>query len=102
MVGTGVQQVFFNHIKSILPHHLSMVDEVANLLDISNDSVYRRMRGEKPLTFEEVQKLCVHFNISLDSIFHLDTDNYIFSGKLVSSSNFHFELYLKKILADLE
>lgn len=102
MTATGVQQVFFNHIRNILPHHLSIVDEVATLLDISNDSVYRRMRGEKPLAFEEVQKLCVHFNISLDSIFHLDTDNYIFSGKLVSASNFHFELYLKKMLADLE
>lgn len=99
---TGVQQVFFNHIRSILPHHLSIVDEVANLLNISNDSVYRRMRGEKPLAFEEVQKLCVHFNISLDSIFHLDSDNYLFSGKLVNAANFNFELYLKKMLADLE
>ena len=98
----AVQQVFFNHIRSILPHHLSIVDEVASLLDISNDSAYRRMRGDKPLTFEEVQKLCVHFNISLDSIFHLDTDTYIFSGKLVSPGNFHFELYLKKMLADIE
>ena len=80
----AVQQVFFNHIRSILPHHLSIVDEVASLLDISNDSAYRRMRGDKPLTFEEVQKLCVHFNISLDSIFHLDTDTYIFSGKFLN------------------
>ncbi|MEO8405970.1 MAG: hypothetical protein ABI480_15290 [Chitinophagaceae bacterium] len=99
---TGVQQVFFNHIRSIIPHHMSIVDEIAEQLKISNDSVYRRMRGEKPLTFEEVQKLCVHFNISLDSIFHLDTDNYIFAGKLVSADNFHFELYLKKMLADIE
>ncbi|HEY6505640.1 MAG TPA: helix-turn-helix domain-containing protein [Chitinophagaceae bacterium] len=102
MESSGVQQVFFNHIKSVLPHHLSIVDEVANLLNISNDSAYRRMRGDKPLAFEEVQKLCVHFNLSLDSIFHLNTDSYIFSGKLVNPSNFHFELYLKKMLADIE
>ena len=102
MTATGIQQVFFNHIKSILPYHLSIVDEVANLLNISYDSAYRRMRGDKPLTFEEIQKLCVHFNISLDSIFHLDTDNYIFSGKMVTPANFHFELYLKKMLADME
>ncbi|MBK5272918.1 MAG: hypothetical protein JJE22_18105 [Bacteroidia bacterium] len=98
----AVQQIFFNHIRSILPHHLSLVDEVSSLLEISNDSVYRRIRGDKPLTFEEVQKLCVHFSISLDSIFHLNTDTYIFSGKLVNSQNFHFEMYLKKMLADLE
>jgi hypothetical protein len=57
---------------------LSIVDEVASLLEISNDSAYRRMRGDKPLSFEEVQKLCVHFSISLDGIFHLDTDTYFF------------------------
>lgn len=102
MTPTSIQQVFFNHIKSILPHHLSIVDEVANLLNISNDSVYRRMRGEKPLAFEEVQKLCLHFNISLDSIFHFETDNFIFSGKLVNPANFNFEHYLKKMLADIQ
>jgi hypothetical protein len=98
----SVQQIFFDHIRNIYPHHLSIVDEVATLLNISNDSAYRRMRGDKPLSFDEAKKLCVHFNISLDSIFHLDTDNYVFSGKLVSSSTFHFELYLKKMLTDIE
>ena len=98
----AVQQIFFNHIRSILPQHLSIVDEVANILSISNDSAYRRMRGDKPLSFEEVQKLCVHFNISLDSIFHLGTDTYIFSGKLVNRANFNFELYLQKMLVDIE
>jgi len=102
MASTGVQQVFFNQIRNVLPQHLSIVDEVANLLEISNDSVYRRMRGEKPLAFDEIQKLSVHYNISLDSIFNLETDNYIFSGKLVSPANFHFEMYLKKMLADLQ
>jgi hypothetical protein len=98
----AVQQVFFNHIRSILPHHLSVVDEVARLLDISTDSAYRRLRGDKPLTFDEVQRLCVHFNISLDSIFHLHTDNFIFSGKMANAGNFNFELYLQKMLVDIE
>ena len=65
----AVQQVFFNHIKSILPHHLSIVDEVASLLDISNDSAYRRMRGDKPLSFEEVQKLRPNFHSGTVDIF---------------------------------
>jgi hypothetical protein len=102
MTVTGVQQAFFNQIRNVLPQHLSIVDEVANLLDISNDSVYRRMRGEKPLAFEEIQKLSIHFNISLDGLFNLESDNYIFSGKLVNATNFSFESYLKKMLNDLQ
>lgn len=42
-----LQQHFFDHIKERLPTHLSLVDEVAELLSISNDSAYRRIRGEK-------------------------------------------------------
>ena len=88
----GVQQIFFQHIKSNLAAHLSLVDEVADLLNISNDSAYRRIRGEKPLTFEEMSKLCVHYKISLDQLFHLNNDSYLFSGPLTSKDNFGFEL----------
>jgi len=33
-----------------------MADEVAELLNISNDSAYRRIRGEKLLYFGELKK----------------------------------------------
>ena len=46
------QQLFFNHIKSKLPLHISFVDEVAELLNISNNSAYRRIRGERPIGFD--------------------------------------------------
>ena len=45
MDSTGAQQVFFNHIKGMLPPHISFVDEIAEELNISNDSAYRRIRG---------------------------------------------------------
>jgi hypothetical protein len=70
----GVQQIFFRHIKASLAGHLSLVDEVADLLNISNDSAYRRIRGEKLLSFEEIQILCTHYKISLDQLFHLNKD----------------------------
>ena len=53
----SVQQKFFLEIKNQLPSHLSLVDEIADLLNISPDSAYRRIRGEKPIDFEEIKKL---------------------------------------------
>jgi len=50
MESTGTQASFFQHIKSLLPQHKSLVDEVADLLDISNDSSYRHIRDEKPIS----------------------------------------------------
>jgi hypothetical protein len=94
----GVQQIFFQHVKSNLAAHLSLVDEVAELLNISNDSAYRRIRGEKPLSFEELKKLCEHYRISLDQLFHLNNNSFLFSGPLTNNHNFGIELYLEHLL----
>ena len=94
-----VQQTFFQHIKANLAPHLSLVDEVADLLEISNDSAYRRIRGEKPLTFEEIKTLCSHYQVSMDQLFHINNDSFLFSGPLSNNSNFGIEKYLEHLLA---
>ncbi len=96
------QQVFFQHIKGLLPPHLSMVDEVAEVLNISNDSAYRRIRGEKPIALEEIKKLCIHFKISLDQFMHLNSDSVLFTGKLAERTNFSFDLYLDNFLCEMQ
>ena len=97
----SVQQVFFQHIKSNLADHLSLVDEVSEILNISNDSAYRRIRGEKPLTFEEINVLCSHYHVSMDQLFHLKNDSFLFSGPLTNKDNFNFEMYLEYLLKQL-
>jgi BetR domain len=96
-----VQQVFFQHIKSNLADHISLVDEVAEILNISNDSAYRRIRGEKPLTFEEINILCSHYRVSMDQLFHLKNDSFLFNGPLIQKDNFGFEMYLEHLLNQL-
>ncbi len=98
MDSTGAQQVFFNHIKALLPSHVSFVDAIAEELNISNDSAYRRIRGEKPIALEEIKKLCAKYKISLDQLLHLDSDSVIFSGKRADPLDFNFELYLEDFL----
>ena len=71
MDGNQTQILFFNHIKTKIPPYLSFVDEVAEDLSISNDSAYRRIRGEKPLSLEEAQVLS-------------DADPAVQAGRLVS------------------
>lgn len=96
---TSVQQIFFQHVKDHLPAHLSLVDEIAELLHISIDSAYRRIRAEKALSFDEIRILCSHFRISLDQLFHLETDTLLFSGKFINNQEaFNFDVYLQGIL----
>jgi hypothetical protein len=94
----GVQQLFFQHIKNNLPPHLSFVDEIAEHLHISNDSAYRRIRGEKEISFDEIRTLCTHYKISLDQFLHLQSDSYIFTGKLSENNDRFFEEWLKEVL----
>lgn len=98
----AVQQLFFRHIRNTLPPHLSLVDEIAALLNISNDSAYRRIRGEKGIGFDEIRTLCAHFHISLDQLLHLDGESLLFSGRMADQTSFPFDLYLKGILDQLK
>ena len=95
------QLQFFQHIRSILPDHISFVDEIAGLLDISNDSAYRRIRGEKQISLEEMQILANHFRLSIDQFLHLQSDSYIFSGELAGPGGFVFENWMENVLKQL-
>ena len=93
-----LQQRFFQHIKSRIPANFSLVDEISDLLNISTDSAYRRIRGEKALSFEEIQKLCRQYNISLDHIMNIESNSTVFFGNWLDAENFDFEQYLKDML----
>jgi len=101
METNGVQQLFFQHIKSALPPHLTLVDEIAEHLNISNDSAYRRIRGEKAMNFEEIQKLCRHYKVSLDQILHLQSEALVFTGRVNHESSTTFEDYLESVHRNL-
>src|SRR5688572_9844794 len=102
MEQASIQVMFFQHLKSSLPAHLSMVENVAELLQISIDSAYRRIRGEKPISFDELKILCTSYNISLDQFVHIQTDAIVFNGRSATSSRFNFEDYLKSVLQNVE
>ncbi|MFT3935358.1 MAG: hypothetical protein QM726_17160 [Chitinophagaceae bacterium] len=78
----NIQVLFFQHLKTLLPAHVSMVEEVAELLNISTDSAYRRIRGEKQIDLTETQILCSHYKISMDRLLNLGSNDFIFNGRL--------------------
>jgi hypothetical protein len=99
MDANALQSMLFQHIKARLDPHLSLVDEVADVLEISIDSAYRRIRGEKKISLEEISKIAARFQISIDQLLHLKNGQFkIFSGNYVTPENFSFEAYLKKML----
>ena len=101
MESNELQQAFFSTVKNSIPPHLSMVDEIADLLKLSYDSVYRRVRGEKPITMAELKILCEHFHISLDHVLQLKTDSVVFQAPNINKENEEFIDYLHGMLKQL-
>lgn len=96
------QQIFIEKIKKSMPNHLSLVDELAILLDISNDSAYRRIRGETLFNIEEIIKICQHFRIPLNFLEEINEENVSFKYQKLYPEESSFESYLNSLLEDLK
>ena len=97
-----IQVKFFEKIKQSLPQNLSLANEVAEILEISTDGAYRRMRGETVLSIDEVVKLCSRYRISPDIIGSADDNSATFHYKNLISNEGGFQEYMKGILTDLK
>jgi hypothetical protein len=64
----AIQQRLLGLVQDQIPDKYSLVFELSELLGISNDSIYRRLRGTTLLSINEIQKICLHYNISFDSV----------------------------------
>lgn len=98
MDASQLQQELFQVIKTNIPGHLSATEEIARVLDVSVDSVYRRMRGEKSISLDELHLLCTHYKISLDRLMNIQTGGFLFEGRLIDSSTFRFDKYLTDMI----
>ncbi len=75
-------------MKDRLPEGVNLAHTLMDILCLGKESVYRRLRGEVPFTFNEVVFLAKHFNISLDGIMGEKVSNgAMFNLQLVDSEN---------------
>ncbi|HEX2617513.1 MAG TPA: helix-turn-helix transcriptional regulator, partial [Flavobacteriales bacterium] len=102
MSGNALQLALFKQIKARLPAHLSLAEELATLLDVSADSAYRRIRGEKPLDIQELALLAKHFGLSIDGLIGQQAGGFLFTGPFVEEEQFSFAQWLSSLNAQLE
>lgn len=96
-----MQTQLFQKIKEVLPPNASLVNEVSDLLNITTDSAYRRIRGEKSLIMEELFLLSTQFNVSLDDIFTTRTKGDSFLCRIIEAKDISFEGYLKNLYENM-
>jgi len=101
-IDNRIQKLFFDSIQQRLPGHISLVHEVADVLSISYDSAYRRLRGSKKLTIDELKTLCNNYRISLDSVFGLNNTDILFQPFVLGIKEEGFEEWLKWRIVEVQ
>jgi hypothetical protein len=99
---SDIQSSFLASVRGRIPFNLSFPDELAELLNISLDSAYRRIRKETIMNLDEVRILCDRYNISIDSLMFQNSGNVSFELKAQNGSGIPFQSWLESILVNLE
>lgn len=95
---TDIQTIIFQLLKQRIAGEDSIGNALSDVLSISPDAVYRRMRGETPLTIQELKKICIHYDISFDALIESGTGKVTFTYPPLNTFDFSLESYLEGIL----
>jgi transcriptional regulator with XRE-family HTH domain len=93
----AIQDHFIARFKQVLPPGIGMAEEIADILEVSIDSAYRRIRGETELTIEEIYKISKRYAISIDEVFSNRSDTVTFAYTKLTDSSGNFEDYLHRL-----
>lgn len=87
-------------LKKKLKKGQNLAQELQDILHLSRDGAYRRIRGDTPFTLEEVVRLALHFHISIDGIFQNLSSKYhfdYFSFDLIPELSLYFDEVLEEL-----
>ncbi|MEM6317729.1 MAG: hypothetical protein AAF960_08665 [Bacteroidota bacterium] len=98
----NLQQAVFEKILDRFTKKSQAVEVIAQLLEVGNNAVYRRIRGESILTPDELTILTKKFNLSLDKLIHPSTDNLVFSYSAMNQKVKDFASYLHGLRENMQ
>lgn len=96
-----VQTKLLQKVKDKISTNDKLVDVLADVLNVSSDSAYRRIRNEKILTLDEVLLLCIKFSISFDETIGDANNNTVAFSFNFKDSNYDFQTYLTTVIEHL-
>lgn len=102
-ISEDVQQNLLALLKHQIPAQHSIVDVLSDLLNISQDAAYRRLRGEKRFDIDELFTICKVYNISIDSVFSVKSQGTVFSYTALDVRDHpNYLLYMQRMAKSIE
>jgi hypothetical protein len=94
----GLNKHLISSIEEVVAKGTNIANLLMDILDISKDAIYRRIRGEVSFTFEELANISEKLNISLDNIIGLkSSEQAVFNLNLLRlpATNSSLSMYVK-------
>lgn len=98
----NLQNQLLETVLARFPRRADCVDVLCKILNSSKDPVYRRLRGDTPLSLDEIAVIARHFNISLDALIFGPSERVMVSFNDFSRHVTDFTDYLQSYISDLE
>ncbi len=96
------QKRIFDKLREMMPADVSLADQLTEWLHVSSDSSYRRIRGETPLTVNELVTLCERTAMTPNQLLNLGAENQVmFEPNFAKASVQSFKSYLQNIVGQL-
>ncbi len=102
-ISDDIQEIFLSVLKQNIPSQHAAVDVISELLGISQDAAYRRLRGDKRFDIDEIFTICKTYNISLDTVFSVKSQGTIFNyTNLDVRDKAKYLLYMQRVSQSIE
>lgn len=98
----SIQKAFFARVKESVPAHQSLVEELAELLNTSTDSAYRRLRSETLLSIDEIALICAHFKVPFETLNNSTSETVTFTYTKLEGKESNFNKWLHQICNDVQ
>lgn len=92
--GFEFQEKFVAQLKGSIAPNISLADELADLLKVSTDSIYRRLRCQSGFSFDEVAIISKKFGVSVDGLLAVDSLQVNFNFNPMFEEKLNFGKYL--------
>ena len=100
MDNNGWYDVFTEILYKKFPKRTQLTKALMALIEVEREAVYRRLRKEVPFSAHEIIKIASAWNISLDEITHINSEQFSFQLRTFNYLNPPEEdaIYLRKII----
>lgn len=102
MPENDIQKLFFQKVQEKLTERQNLSDILADLLCVSKDSAYRRIRGSTEISLNEATRIAQHFGIAIDEVMGEQKNSALFTkGPFIRNLD-DYRAYMQRTIQQLE